>query len=260
MKRNEFEETDFRALASAVDTVSPSKLTSKQDSTYQKIKGSLLQRVRNLSLQGRQAPTAGISGAVRRECSLYRAFLHGATPFRTHCHPTSGNGLLSVCSGLTSRRLQLTSRMQVEVRLTFTRYPFQIPDIPSFSSSACLPAGGRTQPCCEAESFSAPQQHFKNLNSCSSILDTYQVHQWLFYAALQRHCESKPSSRCASAADVSYPCNRPWRPIGLWDVEDPIFSRPVVFNLFCSRTPRYNFSWTLYPQSCCCIIQVIYSL
>jgi hypothetical protein len=37
-------------------------------------------------------------------------------------------------------------------------------------------------------------------------------------------------------------------------------STTVVFNLFCSRTPRYNFSWTLYPQSCWCIIQVIHSL
>jgi hypothetical protein len=35
---------------------------------------------------------------------------------------------------------------------------------------------------------------------------------------------------------------------------------PVVFNLFCSRTPTYNFSSTLYPQSCWCIIQVIHSL
>jgi hypothetical protein len=37
-------------------------------------------------------------------------------------------------------------------------------------------------------------------------------------------------------------------------------SRVEVFNLFCSRTPRYNFSSTLYPQSCWCIIQVIHSL
>jgi hypothetical protein len=36
--------------------------------------------------------------------------------------------------------------------------------------------------------------------------------------------------------------------------------RAVVFNLFCSRTPRYNFSSTLYPQSFWCIIQVIHSL
>jgi hypothetical protein len=35
---------------------------------------------------------------------------------------------------------------------------------------------------------------------------------------------------------------------------------PVVFNLFCSRTPRYNFSSTLYPQSCWYIMQVIYIL
>jgi hypothetical protein len=31
-------------------------------------------------------------------------------------------------------------------------------------------------------------------------------------------------------------------------------SRTVVFNLFCSHTPRYIFSSTLYPQSCWCII------
>jgi hypothetical protein len=34
----------------------------------------------------------------------------------------------------------------------------------------------------------------------------------------------------------------------------------VVLNLSCSRTPRCNFSSTLYPQSCWCIIQVIHSL
>jgi hypothetical protein len=28
-----------------------------------------------------------------------------------------------------------------------------------------------------------------------------------------------------------YLCNRPWRPVGLWDVEAPTFSRPIVFNL-----------------------------
>jgi hypothetical protein len=34
--------------------------------------------------------------------------------------------------------------------------------------------------------------------------------------------------------------------------------RAVVFNLFCSRTPRYNLSSTLYPQSCWYIMQVIH--
>jgi hypothetical protein len=29
----------------------------------------------------------------------------------------------------------------------------------------------------------------------------------------------------------SYPCNRPWRPIGLWDVEAPIFSRQSAHRL-----------------------------
>jgi hypothetical protein len=34
--------------------------------------------------------------------------------------------------------------------------------------------------------------------------------------------------------------------------------RAVVFKLFCFRTPRYNFSSTLYPQSCWYIMQVIH--
>jgi hypothetical protein len=32
-------------------------------------------------------------------------------------------------------------------------------------------------------------------------------------------------------------------------------SRSIVLNIFCSRTPRCNFSSTLYPQNCWCIIQ-----
>jgi hypothetical protein len=35
----------------------------------------------------------------------------------------------------------------------------------------------------------------------------------------------------------SYPCNRPWRPIGLWDVEDPTFSRQSVHRLRCGCQP-----------------------
>jgi hypothetical protein len=34
----------------------------------------------------------------------------------------------------------------------------------------------------------------------------------------------------------------------------------VVFNFLCSRTPRCNFTSTLYPQTCWCLIQVIHSL
>jgi hypothetical protein len=45
-----------------------------------------------------------------------------------------------------------------------------------------------------------------------------------------------------------------------WQGLDILFSTAMVFNLFCSRTPRYNFSSTLYPQRCWCVIQVIHSL
>jgi hypothetical protein len=36
--------------------------------------------------------------------------------------------------------------------------------------------------------------------------------------------------------------------------------RPEAFNLFCSRTPKYNLSSTLYHQSCWCIIRDIHNL
>jgi hypothetical protein len=35
-----------------------------------------------------------------------------------------------------------------------------------------------------------------------------------------------------------------------------LWSNAVVFNLFCSRTPRYNFSSPLYPQSYWCTIYI----
>jgi hypothetical protein len=43
----------------------------------------------------------------------------------------------------------------------------------------------------------------------------------------------------------SYPCNRPWRPIGLWDVEDPTFSldnRHTDGDEVVSLTPRPPFT------------------
>jgi hypothetical protein len=35
---------------------------------------------------------------------------------------------------------------------------------------------------------------------------------------------------------------------------------PAVFKLFCSSAPRRNFSSTLYPQSCWCIIEVTHTV
>jgi hypothetical protein len=39
-----------------------------------------------------------------------------------------------------------------------------------------------------------------------------------------------------------------------------VWSNSVIFNLFCSLTPRYIFSSSLYPQSYWFIIQVIHNL
>jgi hypothetical protein len=34
-----------------------------------------------------------------------------------------------------------------------------------------------------------------------------------------------PARHCILFTSESYPCNRPWRPIGLWDLEGPTFSK-----------------------------------
>jgi hypothetical protein len=44
--------------------------------------------------------------------------------------------------------------------------------------------------------------------------------------------------------DWKYPCNRPWRPIGLWEVEDPTFSRQSTHRwgdvvILTRRSPLY---------------------
>jgi hypothetical protein len=41
------------------------------------------------------------------------------------------------------------------------------------------------------------------------------------------------------------------------DTKAEVDLRAVLFKLFCSRTPRCNYSSTLYPQSCCSVIQDI---
>jgi hypothetical protein len=40
---------------------------------------------------------------------------------------------------------------------------------------------------------------------------------------------------------LNYPCNRPWRPIGLWDVEAPTFSKQSAL--------RWRWGWQLYPSA-----------
>jgi hypothetical protein len=40
-------------------------------------------------------------------------------------------------------------------------------------------------------------------------------------------------------------------------VDEYLYFRAVVFNIVCSRTPKWKFSSTLYPQRCWCTIQVI---
>jgi hypothetical protein len=39
-----------------------------------------------------------------------------------------------------------------------------------------------------------------------------------YYSTAQYHNKEVKKGQC-------YPCNRPWRPIGLWDVEAPTYSR-----------------------------------
>jgi hypothetical protein len=54
-----------------------------------------------------------------------------------------------------------------------------------------------------------------------------------------------------SVSKVNYPCNRPWSGMArLPHLLSNLGQWHLTF--FCSRTPKHNFSSTLYPQSCCC--------
>jgi hypothetical protein len=56
-------------------------------------------------------------------------------------------------------------------------------------------------------------------------------------------------------ANISHPCNRLWRPIGLWDVEAPIFPRHSAhrwrwdFNLTCRPPFDSWYSFLLEAES-----------
>jgi hypothetical protein len=66
------------------------------------------------------------------------------------------------------------------------------------------------------------------------------------------------STSCAPRSVLTL-SSTPWSPKNLLPFRR-CESRTVVFNLFCSPTPRYNISSTLHTQSCWRIIQVIHSL
>jgi hypothetical protein len=48
----------------------------------------------------------------------------------------------------------------------------------------------------------------------------------------------------------NYPCNWPWRPIGLLDVKDPIFSGQSAHGWF-------RLSAALYPQKCLLVLILV---
>jgi hypothetical protein len=59
------------------------------------------------------------------------------------------------------------------------------------------------------------------------------------------HDTESPCNKCTGKRQ-SYPCNRPWRPIGLQDVKAPTFSRQLAHRRWRGGQPYAPV--TLYPQ------------
>jgi hypothetical protein len=57
---------------------------------------------------------------------------------------------------------------------------------------------------------------FVEMENCFPV--TRLIFRWLWCTWLHSYCKQVKSK-------YIYPCNSPWRPIGLWDVEAPTFSR-----------------------------------
>jgi hypothetical protein len=70
---------------------------------------------------------------------------------------------------------------------------------------------------------------YTEIKSVCSWLTTKCVNAGKFFAMITGNCDTTYSCRIClhiyRELQISYPCNRPWRPIGLWDVEVPTFSR-----------------------------------
>jgi hypothetical protein len=70
---------------------------------------------------------------------------------------------------------------------------------------------------------------FMMKHTVSRTLHSYNIwHLLLLMLHIQTYCSDDWTTKHANITNSftkSYPCNRPWRPIGLWDIEDPTFSR-----------------------------------
>jgi hypothetical protein len=62
--------------------------------------------------------------------------------------------------------------------------------------------------------------------------------------------------KCWLLRKVNYPCNTPWRPIGLWDVEASIFSSQSAHRWWCGCQPYAPVSRTLPPGRFLVLISV----
>jgi hypothetical protein len=61
--------------------------------------------------------------------------------------------------------------------------------------------------------------------SKSTVMHCHTTILWLYVLGRLFLHENYILSNKEQVEKKSYPCNRPWRPIGLWDVKDPTLSR-----------------------------------
>jgi hypothetical protein len=85
--------------------------------------------------------------------------------------------------------------------------------------------------------------------------------QWSSGLPLQRLSVRLDSASVVSVFHLSpaverqrYACNRPWRPIGLWDIEAPTFSTQSAHRYYCLRILLFSWEEEHWNRNCWCEI------
>jgi hypothetical protein len=76
--------------------------------------------------------------------------------------------------------------------------------------------------------FSPISCHFNHLRCKYSPQHPVLKHASVYVPPLMSETKFHVHTNNRNMYSKSYPCNRPWRPMGLWDVQDPTLSRQSV--------------------------------
>jgi hypothetical protein len=103
----------------------------------------------------------------------------------------------------------------------------------------------------------------KPTTECSEAANNFAYNTGQLVQSAKQSCHTKAEHQTGNKRNSRWGCLMfplAYQPLHCHIFQALTYPSPVVFNLFCSHTPRYNFCSTLYPESCWCIIQVIHKL